>query len=468
MGILGSSRKNIPAVINQFTLTESPKLTERAKSTQRALVSHRFEKLDIVTYKEKRTEYRKKHVSKIKDEFESSKNLMSELQSIEIRRNTLSFVHSPDKTMVRQAPNVKSKDKNYKSFCEPSEEPTKFSTYTIRRHEKSLGRTPEKENKRLIEESKSSDLDKYQFSRQSSKNKGIHGNEPFDMAIKEEVEEDKDLERGSKKAHKSKNYHTEAQKRKNNMLYPLAVIKNPSLTQYLAQNYESVLKKAKRLEQQRKALENTFYKTMNDKKVSNMKSSKPESYTKVPSRNQKYINKPGTSSRANFRTAPKELTSSTGKDVVRSRNPSEVGILQNYLNSSKETKLHSNYSSNKLQYGLKKDWNNSLEINPQKEIHTQREAHINIESDKSFNDPFLKRLGQRLKRMSAEAGNFTIDHKDESTKYENENDHKRFIKHTKHHSKVVLPGTLDTVVENVNKEYSKRLNRKEKYKGRVL
>lgn len=90
LGIFQKQRHSILPGLSQFSLTEIKTVKqdyERPKSTQRALVKSRFEKLEIVSYKNKRSEYIQKHSSRIRDEL-GSKNLLSELRKIEVRHNT--------------------------------------------------------------------------------------------------------------------------------------------------------------------------------------------------------------------------------------------------------------------------------------------------------------------------------------------------------------------------------------------
>ena len=90
LGIIQKHRNSILPGLNQFSLnyTKSDKKEyERPKSTQRTLVKSRFEKLEIVSYKNKRSEHIIKHSSRVRDQM-SSKNLLSELRKIEVKRNT--------------------------------------------------------------------------------------------------------------------------------------------------------------------------------------------------------------------------------------------------------------------------------------------------------------------------------------------------------------------------------------------
>lgn len=91
LGPVSMSRKSIPILQHRFEAIDKFTTPERTKSSQRVIIQNRFEKLDIVSYKEKRTEYRNKNMSRVRDEFESGKTLLTELNAFESKRNIASF-----------------------------------------------------------------------------------------------------------------------------------------------------------------------------------------------------------------------------------------------------------------------------------------------------------------------------------------------------------------------------------------
>lgn len=209
------SRKNIPAVQNQFQLDSPSKTdeektpiisaTERARSTQRALTKSRFEKLEITNYKEKRSEHLMKHSSRVRGNV-GSKNLISELNKIEVKRNTSSFVESPDKTNMLNIKTSELSGGMFRTLRKP--EDLQISSINERRKEKSLARSPEidKDNRKTSSQQKTYTrrIKPKPVINQESVSK-ISDNRPFDVVI----EDRKQPKYGYSVEHKSKPAQTE-------------------------------------------------------------------------------------------------------------------------------------------------------------------------------------------------------------------------------------------------------------------
>jgi hypothetical protein len=164
------------------------------------------------------------------------------------------------------------------------------------------------------------------------------------------------------------------------------------------------LKKAKILEAQRKALEKTFHKTVASNRPQNSKTARSGIIPKMTSKAAyKYINKP-----TELKPRPKDYT----QPDQRSRNAEESNPIKAYLK---------NASTNK----------STLPDNPtDKFLHSSHSVSMhshNASGTDPFRGPqksessFFTRLGQKLKRMSADVDHFSIDHEElKTSRKENE------------------------------------------------
>ena len=117
------------------------KFSEISQSMKKIPPPDKSEKLEIVSYQQKRSEYRIKNHEIIRTNTQSSFNLMGNLQNLDVSGdNTTGAKFSPLKTSKNQPAYKGNMRKNYQSFIDPTQSGVKFTTYNMRRKEKSMGR----------------------------------------------------------------------------------------------------------------------------------------------------------------------------------------------------------------------------------------------------------------------------------------------------------------------------------------
>ncbi|CAI2362571.1 unnamed protein product [Moneuplotes crassus] len=202
---------------------------ERPQSLHREPVHSRFEKLDLVNYREKRSEHLQKHSSRIRNNM-SGKNLLSELRKLDLKKNPNSLA---DPHLEENKINIKTINANQKMFK------------TACKNQKSIERKPEVQKN----------------------------------ALKTELR--------PKASHKDLNMNSSFGRPSNPKPYDKTpVTKSSGKLMYLNTNYEDVITKAKKLEEKRKALEKSWRnQTNNTKTPSEKESLHPKNSTLHGSRN---------------------------------------------------------------------------------------------------------------------------------------------------------------------------------------
>ena len=161
-----------------------------------------------------------------------------------------------------------------------------------------------------------------------------------------------------------KNYASNL-KRKNSKPFDMGPKdKNPDLSQYLSQNYEAVLKKAKNLEKKRKELEMSLYKKLHQTKQMNKSPSKATLLSNRFSNHstQRDLSKPilNTQSFSGLNKRDYQLEVKN-KEQKRSRNENESNTIRNYIKNA-TTKKMGNKKMNKFTPNAYRDYSNSLDI----------------------------------------------------------------------------------------------------------
>ncbi|CAI2362404.1 unnamed protein product [Moneuplotes crassus] len=190
------SKFNNKSSINEF---ETP---ERPRSLHREPIRNRLEKLDLVSYREKRSEHIQKHVSRAR-ECTNARNLLTELRKFEVKKNTNSFVE----------PCSKNNQLNMNAIKEEN----KFINSTIK-YGKPVERSPRINTDKFMQ----TELRPQTSRKNLNKSSFVHG-----------------------KPAKTTSYEG------------TSASKNTVLSRYLVQNYESVLKKGK-VNEKKKILERNF------------------------------------------------------------------------------------------------------------------------------------------------------------------------------------------------------------------
>lgn len=137
----------------------------------------------------------------------------------------------------------------------------------------------------------------------------------------------------------------------------------------------------------------------------------------------------------------------------RSRNPADNEILRNYMANANNTEKPKDQSlGSKMFTPTREDWSSSVEISKEAVKQSRRNllSQLDADLDQANKSPF-SRLGQKLKRMSADINSYSLDAKISHRSVVDRREAKadKYSRHMHTKSKMVLPSSLDTVLEDL-------------------